>query len=98
MNKQIKKLAKRAGFVFWSNEAHGPGPGHIDWSCDYDKEFDKFCDLLIQRIARIASERAYGAFEAEETILKYFDVKQKEPRAALLTKKDDYDNNHQTTE
>ncbi len=43
------ELAKQAGFVFWSNEAHGPGPNNIDWSCDYSNEFDKYSKLLIEQ-------------------------------------------------
>lgn len=91
MHSKIKKLAKEAGFVFWGTEPHGPGENYIDWSCDYDAEFQKFAALLIQRCARLSSDRVYGAVESEETILKYFGIKQGEPRAALLTKKDDYD-------
>ena len=42
------ELAKQAGFVFWNNESHGPGPNKIDWSCDYSNEFDKYSKLLIE--------------------------------------------------
>jgi hypothetical protein len=49
MNDTIIELAKQAGFVFWNNEPHGPGPNNIDWSCDYSNEFDKFSKLLIEQ-------------------------------------------------
>jgi hypothetical protein len=49
MNDTMIELAKQAGFVFWSNEAHGPGPNNIDWSCDYSNEFDKYSKLLIEQ-------------------------------------------------
>jgi len=49
MNDTIKKLAIEAGFVYWNNEPHGPGPNNIDWSCDYSNEFDKFSKLLIEQ-------------------------------------------------
>ena len=49
MNDTIKKLAIEAGFVFWQDEPHGPGPNKIDWSCDYSNEFDKFSKLLIEQ-------------------------------------------------
>lgn len=48
MNEQFVRLAKEAGFVFWEDEPHGPGPNHIDWSCDYSNEFDRYSKLLIQ--------------------------------------------------
>ncbi len=46
MEPEIKKLAKKAGFVFWGNQEWGPGEGHIDWACNYDKEIIKFAELL----------------------------------------------------
>lgn len=49
MNKNIKELAEEAGFVFWGDEKWGPGPGLIDWSCDYKNEFDKFTDLFTDK-------------------------------------------------
>ena len=48
MNKHVKKLAKKAGFVFWDKDADwGPGPDHIDWSCGYDKELEKLVKLIV---------------------------------------------------
>ena len=44
--KKIRKIAKRAGFVFWKNESYGPGKGHIDWATEYDNEIVKFTKLL----------------------------------------------------
>jgi len=46
MDKRTQELAEQAGFVFWGNESWGPGPGHIDWSCNYDEEFNKLDQLL----------------------------------------------------
>lgn len=43
---EIKKLAKKAGFVFWGNQEWGPGENHIDWACNYDNEILKFAELL----------------------------------------------------
>ena len=48
MNDTMIELAKQAGFVFWNNESHGPGPNKIDWSCDYSNDFDKYSKLLIE--------------------------------------------------
>jgi hypothetical protein len=52
MNEKIKKLAKKAGFVFWGKEKWGPSKGHIDWSCNYDKELAKFAELLKEEYAK----------------------------------------------
>ena len=60
LSPRFKALAKECGFVFWGNEPHGPGPGNIDWSCDYTQEFEKYsrelvtwtCELMRQDIIR----------------------------------------------
>ena len=57
---RFKSLARECGFVFWQDEPHGPGPGNIDWSCDYTQEFEKYsrelvtwtCELMRQEIIR----------------------------------------------
>lgn len=46
MDKRTQELAEQAGFIFWKDEPWGPGRGHIDWSCNYDKEFDRFNELM----------------------------------------------------
>jgi bifunctional DNA-binding transcriptional regulator/antitoxin component of YhaV-PrlF toxin-antitoxin module len=48
MDKRTQELAEQAGFIFWNDESWGPGPGHIDWACNYDKEFEKLDQLLRQ--------------------------------------------------
>ena len=47
MNEKIQKLAEEAGFVFWSDESWKPHNAIIDWSAQYDKEFQKYTELLI---------------------------------------------------
>lgn len=42
MKERVLELAKEAGFAFWSNEDHKPEGATIDWSCEYDKELEKF--------------------------------------------------------
>lgn len=42
MKDRILDLAKEAGFCLWSNESHKPEGATIDWSCEYDKELEKF--------------------------------------------------------
>lgn len=45
-DKTFNKLAKKAGFAFWTNEAWRPEGTTIDWSCDYTKELKKFAKLV----------------------------------------------------
>ena len=52
MDPKIKKLAKKAGFVFWGKQEWGPGGDHIDWACNYDKEILKFAELLKEKYAK----------------------------------------------
>ena len=69
MNKRIIELAEEAGFVFWQNESWGPGPGHIDWSAIYDKEFQKYTELLIRNCAEICLEA-----NDHKNILRHFGI------------------------
>ena len=48
MKKIVKELAKEAGFIFWANEEWKPKGATIDWSCDYDKELEKFFKLTVK--------------------------------------------------
>ena len=52
MNERIKELAEKAGFVLWGDEMWGPGKGHVDWSSNYDKELEKFAELLREEYAK----------------------------------------------
>lgn len=47
MNTRIKELAEDAGFCFWGDEKWKLPGAIIDWSCIYDKEFQKYTELLI---------------------------------------------------
>jgi hypothetical protein len=72
MNENIKKLVEQAGFSLWEDEAWGPGPGHIDWSSNYDAEFKNFAELMIKACADIALREDHDPYEC---ILKHFGVK-----------------------
>ncbi len=52
-NKKIKKLAEKAGFIYWGKEEWGPGPDFIDWSSSYDNELVKFTKLIVQECIKI---------------------------------------------
>ena len=62
MNDKIQKLAEQAGFLFWGDELWGPGPGNIDWSCDYSVEFNTFVGLLVQECSQVANDRYEKGF------------------------------------
>jgi hypothetical protein len=44
MQDNIKLLAQQAGFCYYTAEEDPDEP--IDWSCDYEQEFETFIDLL----------------------------------------------------
>ena len=56
MNPRIKQLAEDAGFCFWEDEEWKPHGAIIDWSADYDKEFQKYTELLIEDIIKLNYE------------------------------------------
>ena len=72
MNKNVKALVNEADFCFWNAESWGPGAGKIDWSCDYEKEFAKFTELLIRKCIQIDIDNRDAAPGVE--IAKYFGV------------------------
>lgn len=48
MNKNIKELAEKSGFILWSDEPWNPGDV-IDWSSMYDNELSLFAELVVCR-------------------------------------------------
>ena len=75
MNKKIAQIAKKSGFVFWGNEAWGPGKGKIDWSTDYAKEFDTYTKLLMKETVKWINDNV-GLItpEAQADLNKHFGV------------------------
>ena len=71
MKDKVKQLAERAGFVLWNNEEWKPEGQVIDWSCDYDKELEKFAELIVKECA--------NAFEAEVDTWKESETMKKIP-------------------
>ena len=54
MHKDLfKALAMKAGFAFWGTEKWKPSGAIIDWSSIYDKEIQKFADLVVDKCAQI---------------------------------------------
>lgn len=46
MNKDTKKLARKAGFIFYRKDEDPDMP--LDWSTNYDNELEKFKQLVRQ--------------------------------------------------
>jgi len=49
MNKRIKKLASKAGFVMWKDEYYRPEGAVVDWAADYDEELEEFANLIVAK-------------------------------------------------
>ncbi len=80
LNKRTRKLAKKAGFVFWSDEDWGPGPNAIDWSCTYDRELEKLVKLVVKECTSLTldyktNEHYTGWIDYQEAIKKHFKIK-----------------------
>jgi len=77
INNKIKELAKKAGVVFWKDEAWGPGEGHIDWSSNYDIELNKFAELIVRECALTAGlMEPYDSTGIGAQILDNFGIKE----------------------
>lgn len=50
MNKELREIAEEAGFIFWEDEPWKPHGQLIDWASDYDKELEKFAQILMERM------------------------------------------------
>ena len=69
----IKELAEEAGFVYWQDEAWGPGPDFIDWSSNYDNELAKYTELVVRECAEIADKAE--PYKANDLIKSKFGLK-----------------------
>ncbi len=52
---KMLQLAKKAGFIIWSDCDWKPKDATIDWSCDYDKALRKFTKLVEAEYERVAN-------------------------------------------
>jgi hypothetical protein len=59
MNTIVKDMAKEAGFVFWKDEEWGPGKDRIDWSSNYDEEFQRFVVILTEYYKQLLIDNGY---------------------------------------
>lgn len=54
MNDEIHKLVVQAGFELWANEDWRPKNSIVDWSSNYDKELQRFAQLIVRECARVS--------------------------------------------
>lgn len=73
MKEVVRRLAEEAGFVFWAGEEWAPG-SEIDWSSDYDREFNKFVELIVRECADIATINQFQHDEVGNYVLKHFEL------------------------
>lgn len=64
MKKNVRELAKEAGFVFWSDESWKPENATIDWSSDYDQELDTFYRLVVNKCISLVQGYVDGRMPA----------------------------------
>ena len=54
MNDEFHKLVAQAGFELWADEDWRPKNALVDWSCNYDKELQRFAQLIVRECARVS--------------------------------------------
>ena len=59
MNDRIRELLVESGFCFWADEEWGPGPGKVSWDCDYEKEMEKFVELLVGECTKEMTDQMF---------------------------------------
>ena len=55
MKDKVKQLAEEAGFILWNNEEWKPEGQVVDWFSDYDKELEKFAQLIVRECLEACS-------------------------------------------
>ena len=69
MNKKIIELAEEAGFCFWEDEEWKPHDAMIDWSAQYDDEFQKYTELLIKECIKVVYDNVEVALDANGKVV-----------------------------
>jgi hypothetical protein len=78
MSKEIRELAKQAGFVFWRDEPWKPYDAEIDWSADYSNEFKLYTEHVIRKCIEICEKGTptqTTSFGASQDIKNHFGLK-----------------------
>lgn len=53
MNPKFIELVDKAGFALWDDEDWRPKDAFVDWSSNYDKELEKFYELIVEECVNI---------------------------------------------
>ncbi len=53
MNPKFIELVDKAGFALWEDEDWRPRDAFVDWSSNYDKELEKFYELIVEECVNI---------------------------------------------
>jgi hypothetical protein len=53
VNPKFIELVDKAGFALWEDEDWRPRDAFVDWSSNYDKELEKFYELIVEECVNI---------------------------------------------
>ena len=71
---QLKKLAKKSGFILWTDEEWNPGDV-VDWGSRYDDELVKFARLIVKECAEVAGCNGHvSGYKLGDLIKEHFGV------------------------
>ena len=57
VNPKIKELAEQAGFMMWTDESWKPHGAVVDWASQYDRELEKFAELIVREALVLSYEQ-----------------------------------------
>ncbi len=60
MNPKFIELIDKAGFALWEDEDWRPRDAFVDWSSNYDKELEKFAELIVRECIDIVNDAERG--------------------------------------
>lgn len=79
MNEQkFRELARKADFALWEDEEWKPEGAIIDWGPNYDREIQKFAELIINECVQVAKVGMEFGPSLEEAVYAYFGIKSDE--------------------
>jgi hypothetical protein len=56
MNPKFIELVEKADFALWGDEDWRPRDAFVDWSSNYDRELEKFYELIVRECAGIIED------------------------------------------
>lgn len=73
MNKKLKSLAEKSGFLLWEGESWNQGEV-IDWSSNYDKEIENLYNNILKECIKVIRQEE-NFLNCESSIKKHFKIK-----------------------